>query len=129
MAHLDVKKVGRIRPWVFRWDATVAEASRPMDGDDLCPRPHLNATRAVTVDAAPEDIWPWLVQWGWNRAGFYGYDLMDNLGRPSSQRVLPQFQHLAVGGLGTHGRQANPVHRLSGHPARTECRYDAFALT
>jgi hypothetical protein len=35
-----------------------------MDGDDLCPRPQLNTTRAVTVDAAPEDIWPWLVQWG-----------------------------------------------------------------
>ena len=52
--------LGWIRPRVFRWGATVAEASRPMDGDDLCPRPHLNATRAVTIDAAPEDIWPWL---------------------------------------------------------------------
>ena len=80
-----------------------------MDGDDLCPRPHLNATRAVTVDAAPEDIWPWLVQWGWNRAGFYSYDLLDNLGRPSSRRVLPQFQHLAVGDWVPMGGKPTPA--------------------
>ena len=86
-----------IRPRIFRWGSTEEEASRPMDGDDRCPRPQLNATRAVTVAAAPQDIWPWLVQWGWNRAGFYSYDLLDNLGRPSSRRVLPQFQRLAVG--------------------------------
>lgn len=86
-----------VRPRVFSWGATTDEASRPMAGDALCPRPQLNATRAVTIAARPEDIWPWLLQWGWNRAGFYSYDLLDNLGRPSTQRILPQFQHLAVG--------------------------------
>jgi hypothetical protein len=86
-----------VRPRVFSWGATADEASRPMAGDALCPRPQLNATRAVTIAARPEDIWPWLLQWGWNRAGFYSYDLLDNLGRPSAQRVLPQFQRLAVG--------------------------------
>jgi len=79
-----------------------------MDGDDLCPRPQLNATRAVTVAAAPEDIWPWLVQWGWNRAGFYSYDLLDNLGRSSAWRVLPQFQHLAVGDWVPMGGKPTP---------------------
>lgn len=86
-----------VSPRIFSWGATDEESTRPMTGDDLCPRPSLNATRAVTIAAPPADIWPWLVQWGWNRAGFYSYDLLDNLGRPSSWQILPQFQHLAVG--------------------------------
>ena len=69
--------------------------------------------------APPQDIWPWLVQWGWNRAGFYSYDLLDNLGRPSARQILPQFQHLAVGDWVPNGRQDDPLHRLPGRPART----------
>jgi hypothetical protein len=97
-----------IRPRIFSWGATGDEATRPMAGDALCPRPQLNATRAVTIAAAPEDIWPWLVQWGWNRAGFYSYDLLDNFGRPSTRRILPQFQHLAVGDWVPMGGEPTP---------------------
>jgi len=95
-------------PRAFSWGATRDEAERLMAGDDLCPRPQLNATRAVTIAAAPEDIWPWLVQWGWNRAGFYSYDLLDNLGRPSARQILPQFQHLAVGDWVPMGGKTTP---------------------
>jgi hypothetical protein len=86
-----------VRPRIFSWGAAPGEAGRPMAGDEVCPRPQLNATRAVTIAARPGEVWPWLVQWGWNRAGFYSYDLLDNLGRPSAQELLPQFQRLAVG--------------------------------
>jgi uncharacterized protein YndB with AHSA1/START domain len=86
-----------IRPRVFSWGATRDEVTRPLAGDDICQRPQLNATRAVTIAARPEQVWPWLVQWGWDRAGFYSYDLLDNLGRPSAKEILPQFQQLAVG--------------------------------
>ncbi|HEY2128006.1 MAG TPA: hypothetical protein VGH77_12555 [Streptosporangiaceae bacterium] len=79
-----------------------------MAGDELCPRPQLNATRAVTIAAGPDDIWPWLVQWGWNRAGFYSYDLLDNLGRPSAGQILPQFQRLAVGDWVLMGGKTTP---------------------
>ena len=79
-----------------------------MAGDELCPRPQLNATRAVTIAAGPDDIWPWLVQWGWNRAGFYSYDLLDNLGRPSAGQILPQFQRLAVGDWVPMGGKTTP---------------------
>jgi hypothetical protein len=96
------------RPRMFSWGATGDEASRPMPGDELCPRPQLNATRAVTIAAGPEDIWPWLVQWGWNRAGFYSYDLLDNLGRPSARQILSQFQHLAVGDWVPMGGKTTP---------------------
>src|SRR6266567_8479342 len=62
-----------------------------------CDCPAFNATRAVTIQARPEEIWPWLVQIGITRAGWYSYDWLDNLGKPSAQRILPQFQHVAVG--------------------------------
>jgi hypothetical protein len=97
-----------IRPRAFSWGATRDEASRPMAGDELCPWPQLNATRAVTIAAGPEDIWPWLAQWGWRRAGFYSYDLLDNLGRASARQILPQFQHLAVGDWVPMGGKTTP---------------------
>ena len=98
-----------IRPWQLRWGATDAEVERSMPGDDDVPRPTFNATRAVTVAARPEQIWPWLIQIGVGRAGWYSYDWLDNLGRHSAERIMPEFQHLAVGDVmpmspdGKHG--------------------------
>ena len=86
-----------IRPRLLSWGATGDEIARPMVGDELCARPQFNATRAVTIRARPEEIWPWLVQIGFGRAGWYTYDLLDNLGRHSAERIIPEFQHLAVG--------------------------------
>ncbi len=86
-----------IRPWQLRWGATDEEVARAMSGDDVVKQPTFNATRAVTIQARPEEIWPWLVQIGITRAGWYSYDWLDNLGKPSAQRILPQFQHVAVG--------------------------------
>ena len=51
----------------------------------------------LTIDAAPTDVWPWLVQLGYDRAGWYSYDWIDNDGRPSADRVVPELQDLAVG--------------------------------
>jgi hypothetical protein len=98
-----------VRPWQLRWGATDAEVGRSMPGDDDVPRPTFNATRGVTVSARPEQIWPWLVQIGVGRAGWYSYDWLDNLGRHSAERILPEFQYLAVGDIipmspdGKHG--------------------------
>ena len=86
-----------IRPWQLRWGATDEELERAMPGDEIVIKPTFNATRAVTIDATPEQIWPWIAQLGFGRAGWYTYDWLDNLGRPSATRVLPEFQHLAVG--------------------------------
>jgi hypothetical protein len=61
------------------------------------PKTSFNATRAVTIAAPPDDVWPWLVQLGYGRAGWYSYDLFDNAARPSAQRILPEFQHPRVG--------------------------------
>jgi hypothetical protein len=85
------------RPWALYWGATQAEIAAVMPGDTIISDPNFNATRAVTIEATPEQIWPWLVQMGYRRAGFYSYDRLDNDGITSAVRLLPEFQQLAVG--------------------------------
>jgi hypothetical protein len=87
------------RPWQLRWGATTEEVGGSMPGDGVVAAPTFNATRAVTVDASPEAIWPWLVQIGFGRAGWYTYDLLDNFGRHSAERIIPELQHVEVGDL------------------------------
>ena len=90
-----------MRRWFGRWGTTPGELARVMPGDAEISNPTHSATQAVTVDTPPEDIWPWLVQMGAGRGGLYSYDWLDRLfgilDRPSADRVLPEFQHLAVG--------------------------------
>jgi hypothetical protein len=103
------------RPRQLTWGATPAEVSRPLAGDDLVAHPTFDATRAITIDAPPEEIWPWLVQVGLTRAGWYSYDILDNLGRPSSTRIVPELQNLAVGDvipMSPDGKQGMRVHWL-----------------
>jgi len=87
----------RYRRWHLRWGATDAEVDETLPGDDMCPDPNFAFTRAITIAARPEDIWPWLVQIGFGKAGWYSYDLLDNLGRHSSEEIIPELQHLEVG--------------------------------
>jgi hypothetical protein len=70
-----------------------------MPGDEIVQNPTFNATRAVTINARPEAIWPWLLQIGIGRAGWYSYDWIDNLGRPSAERIILEYQHMEVGDL------------------------------
>lgn len=72
-----------------RWGATDGEVAAAMPGDEIVPKSSFCATRAITIDAPPQAVWPWLTQVGFGRAGFYSYDLLDNLGRPSADRILP----------------------------------------
>ena len=59
-----------IRPWQLRWGAINAEVECAMPGDDVVKFPTFNATRGVTIQARPEEIWPWLLQIGVTRAGW-----------------------------------------------------------
>jgi hypothetical protein len=90
-----------IRPGQLRWGATPAELARPLPGDDLVADPSMWATRAITIAGRPEEIWPWIVQIGYDRAGFYGYDLIENIGSKRGMRsaaaIVPELQRLAVG--------------------------------
>lgn len=70
----------------------------PLPGDDLVPEPTFAATRAITIDARPDEVWPWIVQIGYGRAGFYSYDALDNLGHGrSAEMIEPELQDLSVG--------------------------------
>ena len=85
------------RHWHSRWGATDDEVMLPMPGDELIKKPTFNVTRAITIVARPEEIWPWIAQIGYGRAGFYSYDLLDNLGKPSANRIIPELQQIEVG--------------------------------
>jgi hypothetical protein len=85
------------RRWHCGWGATPVERTAPMAGDDQISEPDFAPTRAITIDAPPEAVWPWLVQMGYGRAGWYSYDLLDNRGRRSAERIEPRWQDLRVG--------------------------------
>ena len=87
------------RPWQLTWGATPAEVVRPLPSDALVAEPSFDATRAITLDQPPSQVWPWLVQMGLTRAGWYSYDLLDNLGRPSARRIIPELQGLRPGDI------------------------------
>jgi hypothetical protein len=84
------------RSWHLRWGATDAELAAAMPGDDVVTRAQFRPTRAITIDAPPAAVWPWLVQVGCGRAGFYSNDLLDNLARPSLREIDPDLQNLEV---------------------------------
>lgn len=89
-----------IRPWHRRWGATDAEVSGSMPGDDLVEDANFRTTRAIDIDAPREAVWPWLVQIGQGRGGFYSYDLLESmmdLDIHSADQILPEFQELGVG--------------------------------
>jgi hypothetical protein len=85
------------RRWHLRWGATDAEVAAAMPGDELVLHASFAATRAITVAVPPEDVWPWILQLGTGRAGWYSYDLFDNAARPSADLILPQFQAIRTG--------------------------------
>jgi len=88
------------RRWCLTWGARPGEVSMKLPGDELLADAGLVSTRAVTIDAPPAAIWPWLVQMGSGRGGAYTYDWIENLlglHMHSARQVLPQFQDLEVG--------------------------------
>lgn len=77
--------------------ATAAERAETLAGDDLIPNPIGVVNHAITIHRPPHQVWPWLVQMGSGRAGWYAYDFIDNGGHRSAERILPQFQDGSVG--------------------------------
>jgi proline iminopeptidase len=86
-----------VRPRLISWGATEEEITGPFPGADLVPGGERSGAMAVTIDARPEQVWPWLLQLGWDRAGWYSWDHLDNAGRPSAHEIHPEWQDLAVG--------------------------------
>jgi len=100
-----------IRHWYRHWGATVWETRRVMTGDAQIAAPSYETTLSVSVNATPNEIWPWLVQMGYRRGGLYSYDWLDRLfgflDAPSADHILPEFQTLKVGDVIPVGRGAD----------------------
>jgi hypothetical protein len=91
-----------IRPWMLQWGSTTEERARPLPGDDIEPDAKYVTTRAVTIRAPAASIWPWLVQMGQDRAGFYTHNWVERLlqsGIPDTSVIRPEWQQLRVGDL------------------------------
>lgn len=80
------------------WGIDPADKARALPGDDLVPEAQAIDTRGIDIDAPPEAVWPWLVQMGYGRAGWYSYDELDT-NHPSLDRIVPELQQLAVGDI------------------------------
>ena len=110
-----------IRPWHLKWGATEAELEEPLPGDDVVPHPRQQATHAITIDAPVADVWPWLVQIGQNRGGFYSYSWLENLvgcDIHNARRVVPEWQSLRAGDVLWLHPKAPPVPVLLVEPGR-----------
>lgn len=106
LAVVSVGCAAWVRPRIFRWGATDDEVRMPLPGYGSSRKLPPVMTHAITIQAPPDRVWPWLVQIGYRRAGFYSHDLLENLsigpmvlaGRfRSLDRIVPSLQHLKVG--------------------------------
>ena len=79
------------------WGSTPDEIASALPGDELCPGARIVATRSISLASAPEHVFPWLRQMGFGRAGWYSYDLLDNLGRRSARSIVDEWQHVSAG--------------------------------
>lgn len=91
-----------IRPKILSWGATQDEMAQPMPGDEFIPSPITQTTRAIDILAPQKQVWPWVVQIGQGRGGFYSYDWLENIfgmDIHNADQILPEHQDLAVGDL------------------------------
>jgi hypothetical protein len=79
------------------WGATHDEIQGTVVGDNLCSASAVTATRCITLNAPPHEVFPWIRQMGFGRAGWYSYDWIDNLGRKSATRIHPEWQDIHSG--------------------------------
>ncbi len=90
------------RPWQRRWGASDEEVDSELPGDELVPYADVVETRVVTIKAAPAAIWPWLVQIGQGKAGFYSYERLENMAglkMKNAEGINPDWQHLQAGDI------------------------------
>ncbi len=110
-----------IRPWHLRWGATDEEVNMPLPGDEFVGDPKLNATHAITINAPAADVWPWLVQLGQRRGGFYSYTWLENVvgcDMHNANRIVPEWQDLKVGDEVWLHPKAPPLRVLAIEPGR-----------
>jgi len=116
VAWLGVLYSTGVRRRILAWGATATEAAERLPGDELLEAAHGISTRAITIDSPTEAVWPWLAQMGPSpRGGAYTYDWIENLlglNMHSIDRVLPEFQHPAIGDTIGFGKNRMRLERV-----------------
>jgi hypothetical protein len=100
LAVLVAVYLWQVRPAHMRWGATDAEVAMALPIDSQLAPSHVVSTRAITIDAPVGAVWPWIMQLGQGRGGFYSYDWLENLFAADMQnadRILPELQNTTVG--------------------------------
>lgn len=111
------------RRWYTGWGSTAEERRRALPGDDIVPNPRLVSTRAITINAPPGAIWPWLAQMGQGRGGLYSYQKLENLARcdmHNANAIRPEWQSPVVGDKVRFGPEPYPFQYIRAiDPGRT----------
>ncbi len=110
-----------MRPWHLKWGATDEECREPLPGDEITPNPEQQATHAITINAPVADVWPWLVQIGQTRGGFYSYAWLENVvgcDMHNADRIVLEWQSLRVGDVVWLHPKAPPLPVLIVEPYR-----------
>lgn len=97
VALLNVAYRSALRPRLATWGASEEESRAGLPGDDILSVGAATSTMGTTIEAPPAAVWPWLVQLGCGRAGWYSYDALDNGGRPSAEQLVPEWQLVSLG--------------------------------
>ncbi|ELZ94777.1 hypothetical protein C440_06872 [Haloferax mucosum ATCC BAA-1512] len=114
-----------VRPWHRQWGATNDEATESLPGDDFVSDCDVSSTRGITIAAPARVVWPWLVQLGQSRGGFYSYERLETLFGleiHNADRILPEYQRLDVGDevrLGPPGSETPSFHVALVDPGRS----------
>lgn len=104
-----------LRGWRMSWGSTTKEIRQPLPGDEMSPHPKFVATRGITIHAPAEQVWQWVAQLGCKRGGWYSYDLLDNGGAPSVDRIVLEWQSLKVGDalpMTPDGKMSMPIRQI-----------------
>lgn len=91
-----------LRPWHRHWGVTEDELAQEWPGDNIVPNACGDQTHAITIHAPAADVWPWIIQIGQDRAGFYSYTQLENLvgcRMKNADRIVPEWQHRQVGDM------------------------------
>ncbi len=100
LAGIGAAYHGVVRPRLLSWGATPEEVKRTLPGDEIPAGKPMRSTMAITVDASPEVVWPWIIQQGWQRGGFYSYNPIEiafGADLHNAEGIVLEWQDLAVG--------------------------------
>lgn len=106
-----------LRPRAITWGATPEDITRPLPGDSLIPDSPRSSTMVITIRAHAAEVWPWLVQMGYHRAGWYTYPWVDrylwHIENPSASQIVPELQDLSVGDVVPDGEPGTAFYRVA----------------